>query len=509
MDRIKQLLGRVTELSDEELNELKTLILQAFEDSQVDPTQVHGEERFAQLEVLASAATTLKREEKRREDNVIRAHESRTILASLRDQSSPRSRLVVPGDRRPRLSPGGSSHAMTASGTAINDRASLAGEIVDALRSNRAANTANGRVLLARVHADRPAAQTLSSDDPVSTTAALDAAAEAHSHAAVQAIVAAGGLGAPEDTDYALPGSEVNDRPVKQSLPTFTTTRGAVRFMRPPTLADLEGAIDIWDVADDLAAVTDPTVRKPSLRVVPGPEILVTVQAVTNILTFGNLLARTYPEHIARVTDLAMTLHARIAEQQLLTQIGSLSTSVSGATGEGNGLGATRVLLPLLDRAATGIRNRLRTAPDTPLQLILPHWAKGILRSDLALQEPGDATIGISDAELGQYLASRNLAPTWALDGEAGQQFDPQAPGAVNAWPTSVVSYMFPAGAFQFLDGGTLDLGLVRDSTLNAANDFQMFSETFESVLFRGGEALRIDQALTPSGIARAAEIAA
>ncbi len=137
--------------------------------------------------------------------------------------------------------------------------------------------------------------------------------------------------------------------------------------------------------------------------------------------------------------------------------------------------------------------------------MILPDWSRGILREDLALQEPGDATVGVTDAELTRYLAARHLAPTWAMDGEAGQQFDVQNPGPVNAWPTSVISYMFPAGAFQFLDNGTLDLGLARDSTLNAANDYMLFSETFEAVAFRGGEAFRINQAVTPSGIARAA----
>lgn len=94
---------------------------------------------------------------------------------------------------------------------------------------------------------------------------------------------------------------------------------------------------------------------------------------------------------------------------------------------------------------------------DVPLQLILPEWSEGILRSDLALQEPGDSTVGVSDSELLSYFAARLLAVTWALHGEAGQQFDVQNPGPVNAWPTSVVGYMFPAGSFQFLDGGELD----------------------------------------------------
>jgi len=184
---------------------------------------------------------------------------------------------------------------------------------------------------------------------------------------------------------------------------------------------------------------------------------------------------------------------------------------VSGAAGEGTfgtgptSFGATRVLLPLYERAATGMRNRLRMAPDAPPRLILPAWARGILRTDLALQEPGDATVGVTDAELASYLSTHHLAPTWAMEREVGQDFNVQNSGPVNPWPTSVISYMFPAGAFQFLDNGTLDLGLVRDSTLNAANDFQTFTETFEAVLCRGGEAFRINQAVTPSGIARAA----
>lgn len=39
---------------------------------------------------------------------------------------------------------------------------------------------------------------------------------------------------------------------------------------------------------------------------------------------------------------------------------------------------------------------------------------------------------------------------------------------------------------FIHLDGGTLDLGVVRDSTLNATNDFQVFGEVFEGSGYLG-----------------------
>lgn len=501
-DRVEELLSRITELSDDELQELADLVRAEF-DRQAGPPPDFRVDNVAmeELESLAGAATAVKQERKRRDENVTRAQEAQRVLASFAGDDG---RATVPADRRPRFTGAGTARALTASGLPVPDRDGLAREFVTALRNSRAPNAQDGRVLVATLHADRPEGRTLRQQDSAeAVTAALEAAA--HEHQA-QAITAAGGLAAPEQPDYVLPGFEVTTRPVKSSLPTFTAARGGVRYIRPPSLTDLRDAVGIWDVADDVAAVTDPEVRKPSLRVTAGNEIVVDVQAVTSILTFGNMTHRAYPEFVTRVIDLATAAHARIAEQQLLTQIGSLSTPVSGAAVAT--LGATRVLLPILDRAATGMRDRLRTAQDAPLQLILPHWARGILRSDLALQEPGDSRVGTTDADLAAYLAAQFLRPTWALDGETGQQFNPQAPGAVNDWPSAILCYLFPAGAFQFLDGGTLDLGLVRDSELNAANDFQTFTETFETAIFRGGEALRISQAVTPSGLARAAAAA-
>ena len=174
----------------------------------------------------------------------------------------------------------------------------------------------------------------------------------------------------------------------------------------------------IRTVANYVAARTDPNIRKPALRLLPGGEVAEDAQAITNLLIFGNLLGRACPELVRQVMDLAPAAHARIAEQQLLTQVGALSTSVTGTThvqgvseAEGEGFGVTGVLLPLYERAAMGIR-RLRMPADAALQLILPDWARGILRSDLAKQEPGDSTVGVTDAELNGYLATRHLAST-------------------------------------------------------------------------------------------------
>ena len=67
-------------------------------------------------------------------------------------------------------------------------------------------------------------------------------------------------------------------------------------------------------------------------------------------------------------------------------------------------------------------------------------------------------------------------------------------------WPTTVEFALFPEGHFVFLDGGELNLGIVRDSTINDTNDYQLFAETFEGVAALGPEALWITQTFCPDG---------
>ncbi len=51
-----------------------------------------------------------------------------------------------------------------------------------------------------------------------------------------------------------------------------------------------------------------------------------------------------------------------------------------------------------------------------------------------------------------------------------------------------------------FLDGGTLDLGLVRDATLASTNDAVMFAESFESAAKVGVESLAVTATVRPDG---------
>lgn len=319
-----------------------------------------------------------------------------------------------------------------------------------------------------------------------------------------EAIVAAGGFLAPVPVRYELFGFGTTDRPVKDSLAVFGADRGGLRYITPPVLTDLNGSVSLWTLADDLLALTDNTKVKPCIRVAAGAEVTVNIEAIPLCLTFGNMGARAYPELIERHTQLGMIWHARYAETRLLTRIGSLSTNVTG----GAQLGAVRDILGQVDKASAGYRNRHRIDDETPLRVIFPEWFKNALRSDIAKQLPGDGlddTLALAEAQINSWFAARQINVTWTIDGETGQIMGAQAAGALNNYPAKVVWYLFAEGTFLFLDQGVLDLGLVRDSTLNSTNDYKIFLESFEGVAKVGVESLRVETDLSIRGSSSAA----
>ncbi len=56
----------------------------------------------------------------------------------------------------------------------------------------------------------------------------------------------------------------------------------------------------------------------------------------------------------------------------------------------------------------------------------------------------------------------------------------------------------------MFLDGGSLDLGIIRDSSLVGTNDYKMFVETFENVAKVGIESLKVTSTISINGVAAA-----
>ena len=362
------------------------------------------------------------------------------------------------------------------------------------------------QVLVASIRSDIPEDRFLKYGDPLGNAAKI---AELTS---VDAITAAGGCCAPLTTRYDLFQIGDTDRPVKASLAGFGADRGGIRYFEGPTLDAVGAAIGFWTCADDAAvSSTDSATWKVCARVACPPEQDALVQAVTMCLTFGVIQSRVFPELVTANNNLALVAQARLAESALLSQIKAGSNKVTGGVIPA-GMSFLRGLLDTVDRAVGYYRDRHRLLPNTPLRAIFPVWMLGAINSDIEFQQPSTASMadnfGMSQDEVESFFADRHINVTWTLDsptpGTNGGGFyaalATDGSGAIPAYPSTLEWSLQIEGSWLFLDGGQLDLGIIRDSQLVRSNDYQTFTESFESATRVGGESLWITSTLAPTG---------
>lgn len=311
---------------------------------------------------------------------------------------------------------------------------------------------------------------------------------------------AAGGICAPAERRYDLPIIKPSTgRPVRdQFMARFGVDRGAISTLPIPVIEDLAGSYGEWTHAVDLAPGA---ATKSCLDVVcPAslPDSL--VAALYSCLKYGNFRARYFPEQIEAWMDLAAGVHARNAEIRLLAAITAGSV---GPVTVPSALGTTRDILAGLDRGLAALKYRHRMEDMVTLEWAAPMWLRNQIRTDIARQLPvgsTDETLAVADADMDRWFAVRNIEPVWLRDGETGQSFGIQGAGAMLPYPTTIRTYLAEAGAWLFLDGGELNLGLMRDTTTTATNDVQVFMETFEGSHFHGVVSQVIDFTTGPYG---------
>jgi hypothetical protein len=368
-----------------------------------------------------------------------------------------------------------------------------------------------GRVNVAHVEMDYPAERQFTSD-AVGNTELIRKATDP------QAIVAAGGLCLPPEVRYDINVLGVTDRPVKGALNSFQTSRGILQYRAPFDALAMTSGLGLWTQAMDQDIEVPPpdpdTNVYKSCFVVECPGVLeASIFSTYMCLEFPNMTARFDQEWVRASTQAAQVAWARFAENQLLTLLFQGSKMLQGIGGQ---VSAIADVLATYDRVIAYYRNRHRLNDRVSLRTILPLWVTNLLMTDLArrftMASPGEL-FGIAQSEIERWFGTRGVNITWHLDGLAGgtvngitypNQFyaDAAAGAAVPKFPTSIDSLLFVEGDWLFLDGGTLDLGLVRDSELNRRNRYQTFVETFEGVAFTGKESLRINLPLRPDGSA-------
>jgi hypothetical protein len=447
----------------------------------------------AVAEVTASAEATIQETQTQASEPTLVQENMEAPVTAAADNAD-NLNIEVPADRRPVAQVSAAPVAITAgadipgytAGSTLTDMNAVAEAFSKRIHALRRVNGGDGEQhIVASVTTQYPEERTLTQDAEANR-------AKIQAVTGPEALVASGGHSAPYEVKYDIFGLGTTARPLKDALPKFQADRGGIRFVTPPVLSSYGNAVGIWTNAIDTNPGTD---VKASLTVSAASEETVATDAVTLQLQFGNLMTRAYPELIARHNELGLIQHAREAEGQILSRLTDLSTAVTSTSL----IGVARDYLAQLGRAAANYRGRHRLESDAPLRVIAPAWVKDAMAADLTLAMPGDNSMN-AYAEIDGYIASRGINMTWHIDAFDGAQ----SSGAMNEFADTFVWYIFAEGTFLFLDGGTLDLGVIRDSSLVGTNDYKMFVETFEGVAKVGVESLKVTSTISVNGVAAA-----
>jgi hypothetical protein len=280
----------------------------------------------------------------------------------------------------------------------------------------------------------------------------LDVIAEA---TAPEALTAAGWC-APSQNLYTLFGIDAGDGLL--DLPTVQVTRGGL---------NVPNFIGIGDASDALWTWTEDSKEDEETKAclfIPCPDFTdYRLKAEGLCLTNGNLTDRAFPELTSRFIALAINAHLHRLSAAMVNDI---STSATGVTMSALASSAAGSILHAIDLQVADYRSQYRMSVNSVLEAVFPLWAKELIRADFALRS-GVLLTNVTDAMIDDHFAARKVRAQFVHD------YQPLFSVAeAVAFPTTLDFLLYPAGGYIKGDGGTIDLGVVRDSVLNATNDY-------------------------------------
>jgi hypothetical protein len=304
------------------------------------------------------------------------------------------------------------------------------------------------------------------------------------------ALTAAGGWCAPNEIRYNFFNIATEPSGLLD-LPTVGVTRGGLQWPVSPAIGDVffqAGGSNpasgfggfaftfantsdpwLWSETDDILTVTG-SVNKPTLRVPCSSFTSGRLEAYGLTVTAGNLTDSAYPEQTQNFLRLLRMAYAHAINARLISLVVAAATSFSGL-GAAN-MPAFQTILDGVELVATDYRNKFAMADDDVLEVMLPRWVLAVMRADLAWRNNVERE-SIPDSVIRGYFTDRGVRVQFVSDWQVrGAGLPGTSATTLVKFPATADMIVFAPGTFLHGQGMSLDLGVVRDSVLNAENDF-------------------------------------
>lgn len=320
-------------------------------------------------------------------------------------------------------------------------------------------------------------------------------------------LVASGGWGAHSEVRYDFFGIE--DVQGMWTAPTVGVDRGGVKWPVSPSIQDAlpsgNTGIWLWTEANDITAASnsypiddpDTNLYKPHYKI-PIPSMTekrLDLHGV--ILDNGNLVARAWPEAVARFIALTMAANAHTINSRRLTALASAGTAVDLTTALA-GIAIENALVSAWALKGATYRGKYRMADDAILECVLPSWVPRAIAAAIGRRQFNN-DLTFNAAKLTALAAAQNIRLQFVQDWQ-------MLSATATAFTTPFSMLMYAPGTFVIGSGPKIDLGVVRDSFLNNTNDFTaVWTEQALSLMEVGHESLTISLPGIYTGVSKIA----
>ncbi len=297
------------------------------------------------------------------------------------------------------------------------------------------------------------------------------------------ALVAAGGWCSPSEISYNFYNVVAMDGGF--DLPTTGIRRGGMRWPTSPSFGDLASSAGLWHWTEqqDIAAATGTAQSgsKTCARVPCAAFNEARLEGEGICITAGNLTTDAWPEQISNFMRLVNATHFHRVNSFFISNVITGSTAVTLTQTLSSP--ATDILAGV-EHQVWDIRTKYAMQDTDILEVVFPSWVLGLIRADISrrngLDSPSSAFV-VTNAQIASWFSERYVRVQFVQDFDVrgANQFGQSTPLAT-AWPATVRFLIYPAGTWVRGNGMSLDLGIIRDSTLNATNDYTAaWSEEF------------------------------
>lgn len=255
------------------------------------------------------------------------------------------------------------------------------------------------------------------------------------------------------------------------SLPSIGVDRGGVINTTGPDFSDIFSDSGFCFSASELDGQSPPGSGPKPCYTVDCPEFTDTRLGVCGTCVRANLLQnRAYPELVERTIRGALVTHAHNLDSTHVGNIIAGSTAVAFAADQ---VGAAAPVLNAVEIQIAHFRDVNRYAEDEMVEIVLPRWSKGAIRSDLS-RRLGVDLLSVTDATISGWFGDRGASVQFAVN------LDPLTGGAANqvAWPDDVRFLLYAPGTWVAGSADVIRIDTLFDSELLGTNDYTaLFAE--------------------------------